>query len=120
MGVGSVDILNFEGLFTVGSSQRTDVVLPNGMVPVALIQPSSQLAATSIIFEAARTTSHTFYALATSSGGSYTLNTSTQAGLQYALDYTKFLGIGALKLVLGSTAGADTGKTMTLVMRPIN
>lgn len=116
MGLGSIDFQNFEGLFTVGSSQHTDAITLAGNTPVALIQPSSQLVSTSITFEVARTSTHTFYALATSSGGSYTLNTSTQAALTYPLDYTRFLGVGVIKAVMASSQ--DGTKTMTLVTRP--
>lgn len=114
--VGSADFLNFNGLFTVGSSQHTDVLTCNGNVLVGLIQPSSQLVSTSITFEVAQGSTYTFYTLATSSGGSYTINTSTQSAMYYTVDYTRFLGAAFIKAVMQSSQ--DGTKTMIPVTRP--
>jgi hypothetical protein len=120
MAIGSYDVLNFEAVATVGSSQRTGVIDLSGNVPVGLIQPSTILGATSITFEVAKGSTQTFYTMATSSGGSYTINTSTQAAHYIPLDFTKFAGVRFAKIVLSSTAGADTDKTFTWVTRPMN
>ena len=117
MALGSVDFKKY-ATWTVGSSQRTDNITLNGDAPVALIQPSSVLVSTTITFEVAPTSTSTFYALVTSSGGAYTLNTSTQLGQVYALDYTRFLGVEVVKAVMASSQ--DGTKTMTLVVRPFS
>jgi hypothetical protein len=119
MGLGEIPVLSFERVATVGSSQRTDAIDMGGSTPVGLVVSTNNLGATSITFEVARGSTHTFYTLATSSGGTYTINTSTQAALQYILDHTKFLGVQVAKIVLSSTAGADTNKTFTWVTRPV-
>lgn len=118
MSLGSVDFLNYQAVTTVGTSQRTDAINFAGNVPVALLQPSSQLVSTSITFEVAQGSTYTFTTLATSSAGSVTINTSTQSALVFRLDPYVFMGISWVKCVMQSSQ--DTAKTLTWVTRPLS
>jgi predicted membrane channel-forming protein YqfA (hemolysin III family) len=118
MGLGTFSVLNFEAVTTVASSSsHTDAINLNGNVPVGLIVSTNTLVSTSITFETAKGSTHTFYALVSSSGGAVTVNTSTQAAQQYKIDPTWFYGADFIKCVMSSTS--DVNKTLTWVTRPI-
>ncbi len=118
MAIGPYDVLNFQAVTTVASSSsHTDAINLAGNVPVGIIVSTNTLVSTSITFEVAQGSTYTFYPLATSTAGTYSITTSTSAALQYQLDYTKFLGAQWIKCVMSSTS--DVNKTLTWVTRPI-
>lgn len=114
----SYTVTSWERSTSFGSSQRTAAIEIGSGVPVGIAVTTDNLAATSLTFEVAKASTHTFYAVVTSSGGSVAVNTSTQAVQYYALDPKYFYGANALKIVASSTAGADTSKPITVVVRP--
>ena len=119
MTAGELSLLNYERTLTVASSSsHTDAAYIGGSTPVAIIVSTNTLVSTSMTFEVARGSTHTFYPLTSSSGGAITVNTSTQAAQQYMLDHTKFWGAEWIKGVMSSTS--DVNKTVTLVTRPIS
>lgn len=115
----SYELVSWERSTSFGSSQRTDAIIIGAGVPVGVAVTTNNLAATSLTFEVAKGSTHTFYAVVTSSGGSVAVNTSTQAAQYYPLDSKYFYGANALKVVASSTAGADTDKPITLITRPL-
>jgi hypothetical protein len=113
----SESLLSYTRTTTVGSSQRTDAVLMGATTPVGIIVSTNTLVSTSITFEVAQGSTYTFYPLVTSTGGSITVTTSTQAAQQYRLDHTLFMGVNAIKAVMSSTQ--DNNKVLTWVTRPV-
>jgi hypothetical protein len=119
MAYGPVTFLNFEAVTTVASSSsHTDAIDLNGNVPVGIIVSTNTLVSTTVTFEVAKGSTHTFYTLASSSGGALTINTSTQAAQQYKLDPAHFYGANFIKCVMSSTS--DVNKTLTWVTRPFS
>ena len=116
---GSYEVTSWERSTSFGSSQRTDAIDLGFGIPVGIAVTTNNLAATSLSFEIAKGSTHTFYAVVTSSGGTLVVTTSTQAAQYYPVDPKYFYGAVAMKIVASSTAGADTDKPVTLVTRPI-
>jgi len=120
MAIGeSYQVVSWERSTSFGSSQRTDVIDLGSAIPVGVAITTNAFAATSVTFEVAKGSTHTFYAVMTSSGGSLAVTTSTQAAQFYSLDPRYFYGAAVMKVVSGSTAGSNTNQPITIVTRPL-
>lgn len=113
----SYPLVSWERSATFSSSQYSSVIEVGCGVPVGIAISTNVFPSTTVSFEVAKGSTHTFYTVVSSSNGAVVLNPSTQAAQYYALDPKYFDGAACLKLLGNTSSGTMTNMPFVLVTR---